>query len=370
MRLYKRKRTWWIEYQKDGRQIRRSTHLRDKKSAVAVLNALKVAQSGLVDRPGVEKMLDDIYGASPKSGIPIEAVWTTYVETARATGRFAAAPRTVEARRNVLRRFTDWLAKERPTVAFAENVTGPVAAGFASHLVTARARGGRPLSDKTRQNVIAELATVWKTLENASSGVRNPWTNLLPSARDGARMEAFSREQERAVLDAARRIGKGWELACLVARHTGLRYGDVATLDWAAVDLPGHLVRATPQKTARHGIAVEIPIAAPLLAALEAVPEADRNGPLLPNHAAVYGRRGASFYKALNFKEVLDAAGVQGRYTFHSWRHTFRSRLAEAGVSTETAMRLCGHTNEATSRHYDHDAHHAENAAAVEAAAR
>ena len=44
-----------------------------------------------------------------------------------------------------------------------------------------------------------------------------------------------------------------------------------------------------------------------------------------------FGRTGA-------FAEVLNAAKLDGKgYTFHSWRHTFRTRLSEAGVSDDLA---------------------------------
>ena len=68
---------------------------------------------------------------------------------------------------------------------------------------------------------------------------------------------------------------------------------------------------------------------------------------------------------------MLRAAGVSGHHTFHSWRHTFRTRLSEAGVSDEIAMRLGGWTQRSTAARYDHaerldDLRHAvESAAAV-----
>ena len=39
---------------------------------------------------------------------------------------------------------------------------------------------------------------------------------------------------------------------------------------------------------------------------------------------------------------------------FHSWRHTFRTRLSEAGVSDDLAKRLGGWTDDATAARYDH----------------
>ena len=67
---------------------------------------------------------------------------------------------------------------------------------------------------------------------------------------------------------------------------------------------------------------------------------------------------------------MLLKAGVSGNFTFHSWRHTFRTRLAEAGVSDEIAKRLGGWTVDKTAMRYDHDGRLGELAVAVEAAAK
>ena len=69
------------------------------------------------------------------------------------------------------------------------------------------------------------------------------------------------------------------------------------------------------------------------------------------------------------FADILKAAGVDpDKYTFHSFRHYFRTRLAAAGVSDETAMRLGGWTQRDTAARYDHDDHREELAAAIQAA--
>ena len=67
--------------------------------------------------------------------------------------------------------------------------------------------------------------------------------------------------------------------------------------------------------------------------------------------------------------EVLDEAGVDGNYTFHSWRHTVATRMAASGVGVETRKRILGHTRDETAARYDHDEHLGEVRAAIEAAA-
>ena len=55
-------------------------------------------------------------------------------------------------------------------------------------------------------------------------------------------------------------------------------------------------------------------------------------------------------------------------YTLHSRRHTFRTRLSEAGVSDDLAKWLGGWTEDTTAARYDHAERIAELRAAVERA--
>ena len=89
---------------------------------------------------------------------------------------------------------------------------------------------------------------------------------------------------------------------------------------------------------------------------------------VLPPHAACYphpqsnGGPGA-------FAGILKAATIEDEgYTFHSWRHTFRTRLSEAGVSDDLAKRLGGWTENSTAARYDHAERVEELRAAVEKA--
>ena len=54
---------------------------------------------------------------------------------------------------------------------------------------------------------------------------------------------------------------------------------------------------------------------------------------------------------------------------FHCWRHTFRTRLSEAGVSDDLAKRRGGWTEDATAARYDH-AERVEELRAADAAGR
>ena len=112
-----------------------------------------------------------------------------------------------------------------------------------------------------------------------------------------------------------------------------------------------------------------LPLTTTLRAAIEkAWKERTESDFVLPKHAAVYPHvrrvEGPGPYVA-----ILEKAGLAGKgYTFHSWRHTFRTRLSEAKVSSELAKKLGGWTVDKTAERYDHAERVEELRAAVEAA--
>lgn len=364
--LYKRGDVWYCRLKKDGKLFRHSLNTSRKDEALKTVEDMKIVMRGGC-REGALKLVD-VFFPPEKRGVKLSSAWETYVKLCKAIGRFDLSARTIESRKNAVNRLIKWLNRNAPRIDFVDEIDGPIAAAFVMHLASLKGKGGKTASPKTRKNIIAELSTIFVMLSKESSGIGNPWNGLMPRTDHTVRVGAFTPDQEKKVFAAARTVGKGWWLASMISRHTGLRYGDVANLTWSCINLSDRTINLSPVKTKRHGIVVMLPITQPLFDALNG--EQKKGEYVLPNHHALYSVKSSASYYALNFREVLDAAGIPEGFTFHSWRHTFRSRLAEAGVSTETAMRLCGHTNKSTSAHYDHSTHMDEMRAAVDAAAR
>ena len=152
---------------------------------------------------------------------------------------------------------------------------------------------------------------------------------------------------------AAAEIGKDWPLACILGRDTGQRYGSIATLKWEKVDMEARVIHFKPRKTQRYGILVDIPMTAEVYEALAA--REPKEGPVLPLHDLLYGNPSQSAYDRLNFREVLNAAGIGQGGTFHSLRHTFVSFAANAGVPLHIVQSIVGHESTAMTRHYYHE---------------
>lgn len=368
MHIYKRGNVWWWECQKDNKRYRGTTGCTKKADALKFIERMKVVKKADT-RAAALQMVDILFPPEKPVGLPLDGAWDEFVRLANATGRLSGAARTNETKERVFRRFLAWVRKNCPSVENVEDVDGPIAGRFAADLALEKSRKGTPLSEKTRQNVITELSTIWKLLEKASGSVRNPWGGLTPKITKETRKEPFSVVQEQAIFKAAKEIGKDWWLACMIGRHTGLRYGDVATMAWSEVHFDKGYLLLKPNKTRRFKVEVCIPMVPELKDALFEAEKCRKGDFVLPFHAELYGKKGHSVYDALNFREVLNAAGVEGeQYTFHSWRHTLRSRLADSGASIETAKRLLGHSSDEMSLRYDHSAHVDESLAALLAA--
>lgn len=362
MKLVKRNKTYWLDYTTAGKRVRKSLRTKNFKSATAFLKRLNLARQMPSYDMAVEVLRSLYQKETPSAKTPISAIYETYERTARAVGKFAhLSESTRRLRKNTVERLVEWLRTVK--VASIEDISGAVAAEYAAHL----ARSGR--KTKTRRNILGDLSSVWKLLEKTSAEIRNPWANLAPPDTDAERGKAFTPDQESRVLEAAKAAGRDWYEICEVMRCTGLRYGDVARLEWR--EIQGGVIRMLPSKTKRHKIAVAIPLVGEALLAVERLPK--RGDFLFPVHAEFYGSRSSKDRAAagLRFGDILEAAGVVGNgYTIHSWRHTAATRLAGAGVDIETRKRILGHTVDETARRYDHDEHLAETRKALESAAK
>ena len=344
MTLYKqpKSRYWWFEIRKpDGTRIRKSTETSDRAKAEVIVRTfiMGVKREAPADR--LHAMLDAVCGFTNKTRMTLDDVWPAYTEWLTAAGR--ELEKTTLAKRDLaIRRLQTWAKTDYPAALEVAAIDRATATAYASYLAAQGLKG------KTRQHILGDLSTIWEALRRARDGVDNPWPLVRPEANDSDRGMAFTREQEKAVLDAAKKDGNGWHLASIIARYTGLRYSSVARLTWNEIDLKEGVLRHTPPKTKKHGITVIMPLVDPLL-------------------TAVYPRTHASNGPGL-FSGILTAAKVGEGYTFHSWRHTFRTRLSEAGVSDDLAKRLGGWTEDATAARYDHAERVEELRAAVEKA--
>jgi integrase len=342
MALYRQRKSqfWWVSiYRGKGLpRIQVSTGTADRKRAESMEACLRAAHGQTLSRDALIRQIDELLGTK-RGGLPLSDAWETYASAPE----IRASAETMRKRRVDFQRFLSWMASHFPRAHYLHEVSREMALAFADE---ERRKGNR---GKTWTNTRGNLGTMFQALMVRAALPENVW-RVVPTGNheDSESGRAFTPAEEARILSECRRFGREWYEVSLVARYTGLRYSDVVRLRWDQVE--ADRICLEPSKTRRHGIKVAIPlhqILADMLAALPRVSEwvfPDQHGRLRSSQ-----RRG-------EFGKILDAAAVDGggMLSFHCWRHTFRTRLAEAGVSKDLAQRLGGWTSD-ISELYNHD---------------
>jgi integrase len=141
---------------------------------------------------------------------------------------------------------------------------------------------------------------------------------------------------------------------------TGMRRGDQLNLRWEKVDFQRDVIYVPNSKTGKD---YTVPMNADVRDTLLQLRRlANRSGYVFINPDT--GKPYTDLKKA--FGTACRLAGIRDLH-WHDLRHTFGTRLAEAGCSEATIAELLGHSDPQTTRRYKHATERAKRAA-VEAA--
>jgi integrase len=142
----------------------------------------------------------------------------------------------------------------------------------------------------------------------------------------------------------------------MVAIHSGMRKGELLSLTWGDVDFDQRLVRVRAENSKTHRQRY-IPMNDTLYATLKSLaPENDRWGASL----LVFGHLDADPRWSGQRKSVrtaFETACTRGGIVdlrFHDLRHTFASRLVQAGVALNRVAELLGHSTLQVTMRYAH----------------
>jgi integrase len=162
-----------------------------------------------------------------------------------------------------------------------------------------------------------------------------------------------------------------WRSLVLFGLYTGQRLGDLARLQWTAIDFESAEIRFTTDKTGRNQ---KIPICAPLMSHIKSLemPKSS-DTPLHPEAFDLVNRQGKPSTLSRQFHDLMSNAGLVTKrphrkkekdgdsrrrsasgLTYHSFRHTLTSMLKNAGVSASIAEEIVGHDSAEMNRIYTH----------------
>lgn len=350
MGVFPHGKTFWFEYRtrRPARRVVRSTGFRvddpeGLKKARDAFAAFKLGL-GLAPKPSaMEGILAAIYQDKEKvSGIPLGSMGAVYEDWCRGKAK-PTDKKSHRDKMSAFAKFVKW-AEDRNCTDISD-----VSVGVARDYVAGYGR-----SNKTVRDMCAQFSQIWEAVGQLNPGVFNPWKAARPD-NDGSsvRKEIFTDEEVERILEEAKRVGHDWYLACMLDIHTGMRYGNIATMQIEDIDFDKWLFTGFHLKTIHSSKAeIFIPVAKALRPLLE--PLRGKTGFVLPEHGVRYLAKTHMPVKP-SFADILAAVGIKGReYGFHSFRHTANTRMAEAGISSEIRQIIFGWSNAEMAKHYDH----------------
>ena len=229
--------------------------------------------------------------------------------------------------------------------------------------------GKRKLSDltswdgekfKVQMSKSRKPATVNRLLGNLKHmlGMAVKWGILTKNPFAGVKLlhvptfpeRILAKDEEVRLLAACERVRAPY-LRCLVtlALNTGMRKGEILSLQWAQVDLTNRLIHVCNGKTVQSDR--RIPMNDTAFEVLLNLSQRQKGDFVFPSHR----KPGDRFRDPkVGFMKAIRLAGIQQRLRFHDLRHTFATRLVRAGVDLITVQHLLGHAKITMTARYAH----------------
>lgn len=173
---------------------------------------------------------------------------------------------------------------------------------------------------------------------------KNPVKGVRKLPEENIIIRYLSADEEKRLLEAC---SPSLHSIVMVALHTGMRLGELLHLEWKDVDFEQRLIRVKLTKSHRTRY---LPMNVRVVETLKALPRR-------PDIELVFWnpKRGAhwSWTHGPGWQKAIRLSGVKD-FRFQDLRHTFASRLVQAGVPIKVVQELLGHANVATTMRYAH----------------
>ncbi len=280
---------------------------------------------------------------------------------------------TANAYNAYYRHFCEWLAENAPETKLLCNVTQQQATDF---MIQLQGKTAPKTYNCHRFFMIAFFDCLMK--DDKISIQKNPFANVERMQPNPNSRRELSIAELQKIIETA--IGD-MKLLLQVGTFTGLRLGDCCTLQWGEIDMDRQIIRRKPRKTAsRTQKVVTLGIPRILYSILDAIPQEQRTGYLIPKYAEMYLRPNGAGNVTRGLQKHFAACGIQihapgtgmkyhyegkkkvydksqraiVQVGFHSLRHTWVSLHAMHGTPQAVIQDAAGHANPAMTEHYIH----------------
>ena len=355
---------WYAAFRgADNRRMKVSTKLTDRKKALAFANTLEKAandsKAGLLTESVARKMIAESYeiGANRSMNFSTAKDWLlNWLDEKKQT-----------------RRDGTFIRYKSATLAFVQSLEKRSGLDI-KHIDVRDAQKFRKAliaTGKRNKSVNMDCKAVSTAFNHAiRMGMidRNPFHGLDKLDEDISVKKPFTHKQAEKILSLCEGEWKG---LCLVAYYTGMRISDITSLTWGNLNLDNdvpHLQFSEIKKQNKHKRDIIIPLSKSLLEYFFSL----KHGKAKEFIFAESSKHSTGGNKGLSqiFKRILKKAGIvenlyekQAKgsaarnispYGFHSFRHTFKTELANSGVHSDVRDVLTGHARPSVAEAYVH----------------
>jgi len=308
MGLYKRGSVWWMSFSYQGRQIRRSTETTDKKLAQRILDKVKgeIAEGKWFEKlPGEDrtfKEMMDKYMAEHSARNKAPKSHDRDKELAAHLNSFFGDYTLTEI---TPKNIYEYKVKRRDEGASPRTVNYELA--LMSHAFNLAIKEWEWISDNPVKKVSREKV----------NNLRERWLTFA--------------EEERLLINSPKWLKE----LIIFSVETGLRQSEVLNLQWPQVDLFRKTITILEQKNMAKDV---LPLNERALEVLK-----ERAKMRHPNKNYVFYNKNGDPFKVSNlhraFYSAVKRAGLNN-LRWHDLRHTFATRLVQAGIDLYTVQKL------------------------------
>jgi integrase len=325
------KPTWCIRYRgPDGRKHRVRTEAQSRKEAKALLLA-RLGDVAKVKAAGGERAVITFGKFVEDEYLP----WCQKVNT----------PRTYVTKRNRLLRLVELFGGMK----LRDMTKADIKRYLATRYGATSAATKRTLRPASVNRELMTLSNVFREAWDRDYIDRNPCRGIRQLPEENTRDRYLTVDEEQRLMTAA---APHIRPIIITGLHTGGRLGELLRLRWGDVDFNRRQVTVRAENSKNHQ-SRHIPMSDTLHAVLKSMaPDDAAWGAGRPVFAHSHATEGPRSIRT-GFDATCVRAGIVG-VTFHTMRHTFASRLVQAGVPIFTVSRLLGHGDVKTTARYAH----------------
>ena len=314
MGLFLRASIWWMRFNANGQQVRRSTGTDDKKLAQRILDKVKgeVAEGKWFDKvPGEEKTFKEMMDRYKAEYLPLKSHPEKYESMIKNLLAFFGGFCITEITHSLVNQY---------------KVKGE----------------GKKIATNRELSVLRAAFNIaikeWEWVKN------NPVNKVKLWKEPPGRVRYLTEEEFDRLLNECPAYLKS---IVTVARHTGLRKENILSLTWSQVDLFRRLIILEHTKNNER---LSVPLNETLMSLFKQLSRVRHI-----NSPYVFSKPDGSkrCFIQDDFEKAVKRAGITN-FKFHDLRHCFASALVQKEVDLYQIQRLLGHKSNAMTQRYAH----------------